>query len=450
MAELVDALVSNTNVFGLAGSIPALGTPRKTSDSKGLLTLDPYFFGLATPKATANGADPMKKNRPLYRKSHVVIPGLASKDQRWFIKYWPFSEHLNRHVAKKSYKNIPLVGSLKQRLARVTLVCLALDLELENGAVLKREKVEVFGYPMNQAIIDYKLAKENLRPKSQKGISDSMIKFLRYLVKAKLVDTSLQNFTPLNALGYKDYLLHDGLSKRSVYNYITYISSMFNHFIERMPDLMLENPFRRIKRERGGAGRNSAYVKEQVEELMEYQKDYPDIDFMAKWMYYSLMRTNEMVNLQVKHIDQIHQGQIYVSKESSKNGHERHIHIPPALKKLIDQYEIKKYPAEYYVFALPGERKGKRKLIMPGPDIYRSASLGERYRINILSKLKYSTDYTLYSWKHTGVVLAKLAGISDADIMQQTGHRDYGSYKQYLKSLGLFSSGAYARDIPEI
>jgi hypothetical protein len=64
--------------------------------------------------------------------------------------------------------------------------------------------------------------------------------------------------------------------------------------------------------------------------------------------------------------------------------------------------------------------------------------------------LGYSELYTFYSWKHTGVISAHKAGVSDDDIMLQTGHKNYGSFQVYLKSLGLFQNETFAKMIPKL
>jgi hypothetical protein len=46
--------------------------------------------------------------------------------------------------------------------------------------------------------------------------------------------------------------------------------------------------------------------------------------------------------------------------------------------------------------------------------------------------------------------MAHRAGVTDANIMQQTGHQSYASFTKYMKSLGLFARGQFADKVPEI
>jgi hypothetical protein len=56
----------------------------------------------------------------------------------------------------------------------------------------------------------------------------------------------------------------------------------------------------------------------------------------------------------------------------------------------------------------------------------------------VLKRLDYKDDYTLYSWKHTGVVKAWKAEMIQAAIQTQMGHMNTVSFRVYIKSLSLF------------
>ena len=62
--------------------------------------------------------------------------------------------------------------------------------------------------------------------------------------------------------------------------------------------------------------------------------------------------------------------------------------------------------------------------------------MGSRYR-NLTKDLKLGKDFTLYSWKHSGVVAAYNAGIDIKTIQSQCRHHSLEQTDIYLKSLGL-------------
>ena len=74
--------------------------------------------------------------------------------------------------------------------------------------------------------------------------------------------------------------------------------------------------------------------------------------------------------------------------------------------------------------------------------------MGYRYR-QLVKKLKLSKDYTLYSWKHSGVVSAYNAGVDIKTLQKQCRHHSLEQTDTYLKSLGLDENKAINK-IPEL
>ena len=72
----------------------------------------------------------------------------------------------------------------------------------------------------------------------------------------------------------------------------------------------------------------------------------------------------------------------------------------------------------------------------------------ERFR-KLIKELNLGSDYTLYSWKHSGVVAAYNAGIDIKTIQNQCRHHSLEQTDIYLKSLGLGVSQAI-NQIPKL
>jgi len=62
--------------------------------------------------------------------------------------------------------------------------------------------------------------------------------------------------------------------------------------------------------------------------------------------------------------------------------------------------------------------------------------MGYRFR-KLVKELNLGKDYTLYSWKHSGVVAAYNAGVDIKTIQGQCRHQGLEQTDIYLKSLGL-------------
>ena len=117
-----------------------------------------------------------------------------------------------------------------------------------------------------------------------------------------------------------------------------------------------------------------------------------------------------------------------------ENGHYRNVPVVNergAIRGNVTYYAILKFLTDHFadvVYNLPPDHYlFSRDGCKPGIEFLPGKVLGARYRYWVLDKipeLAGNRDYTLYSWKHTGVVEAIKAGLKPYEIMKQTGHRN--------------------------
>ena len=94
---------------------------------------------------------------------------------------------------------------------------------------------------------------------------------------------------------------------------------------------------------------------------------------------------------------------------------------------VIIEMKLFDYPQHYHIFGRQRE---------PGDTMIGENGMIKRLR-PILTKLGFSSDYTLYSFKHTGVIRAYQSGVGIKGIQLQCGHANPETTDIYLKSLGL-------------
>ncbi len=357
-----------------------------------------------------------------YKKSSLYIPGDEVREKRWYIRYWPWDEKKQEFVCRKLYK-LPDAGTEKVRLEKCQALCREIDQALKSGFVIGEEDTPPEEVRIEQLFQEYiEVKKGQCRPRSVEEMSRHVMRFMNFLKAKRYGNIPLYKIDDKVAIAYRDHLIKTGISNRTTNNYINFVKAFIYHSLERYPNRLYDNPFGKLRSLKIVSGRNQAYSKNQISRLLEVHRQYPDLDFLAKFMYYTLLRTNEIASLQVKHFNQYRMGYIYLSGTSSKTGIDRHVMIPEPLMELMEDRSVLDNPADFYIFSLKPERiANKRRVFVPGPVRADTRRLGERYRTIVLDKLNFSKDYTLYSWKHTGVVNAYNAGIPPADIMQQTG-----------------------------
>lgn len=381
------------------------------------------------------------------KEPHLVIPHPDSKDQRWFIKFYVFDENTGKKRVKKLYR---LKGKTPKEKREYAAEMIAyINKEQSKGKLIRVKSTPkvIEELTVKKAINDCLREKRNTRSYGSR-LNTYYKPYSDFCIESKAMNVSVVAIDHSHAEEYLQWLKDKGYGNRTINNYMSYAKNVWNRLVDK--DVVIRSPFSKIKPLKNGLGKNIAFLPKQLIKLKSQHDKYPDLGFLARFMYYTLARTNELAQLKVEHIGMYHPDQLYIPAENSKNGFERHIIIPEPLMEEIIERGILQNPDNYYVFSCSKVKGNTYKELKPYPHQYRTANIGNRYREYILNPLGFSKDYTLYSWKHTGVINAHRMGVSDADIMQQTGHRSYESFTKYMKSLGMFSKGEFAAKIPRI
>ena len=380
----------------------------------------------------------------------MVIPKPSSKDQRVYIKFKVWNSDVGRFVWAKDFEVDGISpGERKKFLPqKVKEIQSLLFRGYQKGKSNFKAEEEI------ELIKDQKKTLTIFRAieigvEEKKGMK--LRKFIHYEMHSRIF------FRWLKAVGYAnlpvDMFRMDHIkqflhylrntrkcSPRTLNNYISILSACINICIEN--ELVETNHFKKIKKEQTGLGRNWAYTVDQQSEILNFvKKEFPHFLLMIQFMYYTLARPVDLANMKIEDIGKRYPDQIHFPEHITKEMMERNIVIPNQLQILIDEAGLKNYPPNWYVF---GEN------FLPTPKKYISKNWGTRYRQCILDKFgdKYKFNYTLYSWKHTGVVTLWNSGVPANLIQRQTGHRHQYSFEKYLKSLGLFDNQIIKNNFP--
>lgn len=367
-----------------------------------------------------------------YKHARLIIPDSAAIDQRWYVVYHVYNAQQGKVVRKRDYQ-CNKIADLKKRKTWANKYCEAINKKLDEGYHIDSEKLaaqELEKRAKNKKFISINEAmsialkqKEKLRPKTYKNYKD----YLNGWLKFTDANLHINSVTPKSLKPFLQHL-ENKVGPRTYNNYVQHIATLFAALVE--DEIIESNPWLKAHKLENGVGKNLAYQKEQQKELLAYMDEhFPNIKLYCETIYYTLARPNEISHLQVKHLEMYRPKHLFIPAAISKNKTDRHVALPePIYKKLI---LLKKLPGDWYLFG---------KGIEPGPLFMDARYVSDAYRTRIIRKLGYASDYTLYSWKHTGVVNNYMAGLSPASLRMQIGHNDTGSFEKYLKSLGLFEN----------
>lgn len=162
-----------------------------------------------------------------------------------------------------------------------------------------------------------------------------------------------------------------------------------------------------------------------IETFKEQLQNDMQLYLAVLFQYYCYIRPGHEIRfMKVKWIDWGRQ-QITVPKDKAKTKTDKVITIPDQLFAILrEQYKLHTYNREMYVFSGNGQ---------PGYTHLGKNNLRNRFT-KIRKHLGMPWEYKFYSWKHTGNVRARDAGIDIIDRQLQNGHKSPLTTEAYTKN----------------
>ncbi len=281
--------------------------------------------------------------------------------------------------------------------------------------------------------------KAELRPKTFSDYTAALNGFLDWLKRKDLERLLVMEFTREHARQFFDYLqLELKREYKTCDKYLTVLKMLFVRLHEE--SLCLYNPFDRI---RLGQGKHSsegklAFDEGQRNALRELLSlEAPQLWLFVQFIFYTFVRPKE---LRFVKVGDLQGNKLLIRGSNSKNRKTEYVTIPPKLVQAMGKAGLKNYPAHYYLFGKEGKPS----------DMHWSTNHFYRQHQPFLQRLGLGNQYSLYSWKHTGVVVAYQNGMDVHNIMRQCRHADLQQTTHYLRSLGQMESAFASADFIEL
>lgn len=161
-----------------------------------------------------------------------------------------------------------------------------------------------------------------------------------------------------------------------------------------------------------------------------------NLGLFVRFLYYCFIRPRELRALRVGDI-LLEEGEIRVPGKASKNAKTQFVVIPDAFRPWLGCLYDR--PPGEYLFPSAADRSkplGKNTMY--------------RRHQKILDAMGFGQGYTLYSWKHTGAVMAAKAGISVKELQLQLRHHSLDETDRYLRQMGVKDLGKLRENFPGI
>lgn len=219
--------------------------------------------------------------------------------------------------------------------------------------------------------------------------------------------------------------------------------STYNDYILNVRDILrwidAEELMQGIERRKKHPVPAAYFTKSQIDYLAAAIKNKdPELWFFVQFVYYCFLRPRaELRLLKVGDII-LEDKKIVVHPDIAKNKKLQYVAIPDAFYPTVAK-KIKGRNPNEYIF------KGKAHLKPMG-----QATMGGRH-LAILRELGFDTNrYKLYSWKHTGAVMAVKAGVHVKQLQIQLRHHSLDQVDEYLRQLGVADLGDLRSNFPGI
>lgn len=235
---------------------------------------------------------------------------------------------------------------------------------------------------------------------------------------------------------FERYLVEKFSSNATINNNTQFFTTLLNQAVKM--NLLDANPFRRTVLTSEEIV-NLAYSDEQTRMIMDHlDRHDKNLKHFCQFIYYSFARPIELRRIRISDIN-FSERILFVSGRG-KNRTNRPIEILDPFMNLIEEMNLKSYPQNYYVFTYAGR---------PGEAPVHKNHFNYAFRDH-MNELGLDSRYTMYSFKHYGVIKHFLSGYDLRWLQDQTGHKDITNLMRYLRSLGMKINRAKNQDVPAI
>lgn len=166
------------------------------------------------------------------------------------------------------------------------------------------------------------------------------------------------------------------------------------------------------------------FQRHQVERLKKRIKEAdPELWLFISFIFYCLIRPGELRHLRAGDV-LLDEERIIIRGEISKNHKTEYVAIPAAFLEHV--YFVRDMAANDLIF--PGTASRSKPVGLN--------TMSSRHR-SILRELGFGVEYKLYSWKHTGAVMAVKAGVGLKELQLQLRHHSLDQVNEYLRQMGV-------------
>lgn len=224
-----------------------------------------------------------------------------------------------------------------------------------------------------------------------------------------------------SAVEFMDYIYHEReVSAVSYNNYLKLARCFLSWCMSK--NLTDNNPFQLIKKKRTDGKNRTLICSTDRARLMENDKIAPNYKIICMLVFSALLRPKEISKLQVKHVH-LERGYIDVPGSVAKNHKRRCAALTPQLVEWLSRMNLDRYSPNYYLFG---------SHLTPDKEPC-GALCYMKYWRKVRKLLDYPINYTLYSFRDTGITEMLESGMPSVDVMKHADHSSLDITTTYVQ-----------------
>jgi integrase len=364
--------------------------------------------------------------------------------KRWYVLYYAWNVATEKMERVRLFEPLNRIKRLNERITTGEQMVRIVNGKLDAGKVLGKEQINIAAtdnptkLSLLKAIEWVKNQKEadghrKSYVRTFQTVKNTLEKWLNFHAQP---DFPIRQFNQQDARSYFQYL-RDELSwkNKTINNTIDNFGIALN-YIQKDKEIWKRNPLQNISSLPVITQKHAAYSDEQITTIKSKIAEYntpraKQLQLFISFIYYVFIRPNEAVQLRVHNID-LKENRLMIKGLASKTKFDEYVELPLPLRNAIIEAKITSYPQDYFVFGLPGEPDIKGLTVQTFWKLHRKILKKSEFS-------KFDSHFTLYSYKHSGVISLYKLTKDIKRVQRQCRHKTLEQTNTYLRDLGLLT-----------
>lgn len=364
--------------------------------------------------------------------------------KRWYVLYYAWNVATEKLERVRLFEPLNRIKKLNERIHTGEQMVRIINGKLDAGKVLGKDQINRASTdsPTKLTLLNaIEWVKEQKQADGHRKsyyrtfstLKNTLEKWLNHNAQP---DFPLKQFNEQDARNFFNYLRDEQKrSNKTINNAIDNLGIAFN-YLQKDKEIWKRNPIQTITTLPVISQKHAAYSDKQIATVKKKIAEYKtprakQLQLFINFIYYLFIRPNEAVQLRVQNID-LKENRLMIKGRTSKTKFDEYVELPLPVRKAIIDAKLMKYPGEYFVFGLPGVPDSKGLTVQTFWKLHRKI-------LNKTELAKLDSQFTLYSYKHSGVISLYKLTKDIKRIQRQCRHKTLEQTNTYLRDLGLLT-----------